>query len=173
MSKIQRYTLVILVMVFMTAFSGFSTQAAAPLGPPTIRIPSLKIKTAIKDFPLSGDTWHIGQWERGIGHLQGTGWFNNPGNVVLAGHSKLPNGKAGVFRRLSNLAVGSDILVFDGWNERRYQVIDKRVVSPYDLSVVYPTGDDRLTLITCEVSSYDPKSNSYGQRLVVIAQRVG
>ena len=139
---------------------------------PTITISSLNISAEIKEFRLSGGTWTIDPWEKGIGHLEDTGWFDNPTNIVLAGHSTMPNGKPGVFTTLNDLSLGQEIVLFDGNADRHYQIIDIRVVPVDDVSVVMPTDHERLTLITCEIGSYDEVSQGYTQRLVVIADRV-
>jgi sortase (surface protein transpeptidase) len=54
-----------------------------------------------------------------------------------------------------------------------YVVVDVRVVAYNDLSVIYPTTHSRLTLITCDIPSFEAQSNFYAERLVVIADRVG
>jgi LPXTG-site transpeptidase (sortase) family protein len=139
---------------------------------PTITISSLNISGEIKEFRLVDGTWTISPWEKGIGHLEDTGWFDNPTNIVLAGHSTMPNGKPGVFATLSNLSIGQDIVLFDGKADRHYQVSDIQVVAADDVSVVMPTDHERLTLITCEIGSYDEVNQGYTQRLVVVADRV-
>ena len=53
--------------------------------------------------------------------------------------------------------------------ELRYRVAEKFTVAATDLSVVYPTDTPRLTLITCDIPSWNPANNSYDDRLVVIA----
>jgi LPXTG-site transpeptidase (sortase) family protein len=140
---------------------------------PTITISSLNISVEIKEFRLSNGTWTIDPWEKGIGHLEKTGWFDNPTNIVLAGHSTMPNGKPGIFATLNNISVGQEIVLFDGNADRHYQVSDIQVVPVDDISVVMPTDHERLTLITCEIGSYDATIQGYTQRLVIIADRVG
>jgi LPXTG-site transpeptidase (sortase) family protein len=154
----------------MLLFALFAVPGSAA-DKPTITISNLNISLQIKVFPLSSDSWAINPWEKGIGHLEQTGWFENPGNIVLAGHSVMPNGKAGIFASLNMLTVGQEIVLFDGSADRRYQVADVRSVPLDDVSVVMPTEDERLTLITCDVNSYDAASQEYAQRLVVIAER--
>lgn len=140
---------------------------------PRLGISAIGLSRRVVEFPLTSDSWAIRPWEKNIGHLAGTGWFDNPGNIVLAGHSTLPNGKPGTFYHLDQVSVGSTITLFDGSANREYSVTDIRTVSEYDLSVTLPTSDDRLTLITCDISSYNPDTQEYANRLVVTAQRVG
>jgi LPXTG-site transpeptidase (sortase) family protein len=164
-----RYLISITLSIILVSFLTVPTSAA---NQPTITISSLNISHKIKEFRLSGETWAIDPWERGIGHLEQTGWFDNPTNIVLAGHSTMPNGKPGVFAALDNLSLGQEIVLFDGNADRHYQVSDIRIVPVDDISVVMPTDHERLTLITCEISSYNTSIQGYTQRLVVIADRV-
>lgn len=167
--SLKNLRLIAIILFILTASAAIAQASAHP----SITISPLNISSGITEFPLAGGTWAIDPWETGIGHLQETAWFDAPGNMVLAGHSVMPDGTAGVFYNLNNLEVGQEIVLFDGGGERRYQVTEMRVVAIDDISVVMPTDDDRLTLITCEVSSYDPATGLYSKRLVVVAQRVG
>ena len=168
--------LITLRRTFILALIIFVLIPFLPVGAterPTITISSIDISLQIKQFYLSGDSWAIDPWEKGIGHLEQTGWFDTGSNIVLAGHSVMPNGNAGVFAHLNEVSVGQEIVIFDGSADRHYQVTDIRIVPIDDVSVVMPTDHERLTLITCEVGSYDEVSQSYIQRLVVVADRVG
>jgi len=167
--KMLRYGLIVVVVLLINLLLATSLDAGSR---PRISINSISISKRIVEFPLTSDSWAIRPWEKNVGHLAGTGWFDTPGNIVLAGHSTLPNGAPGTFYYLNQLGLGTDITVFDGSVERHYSVTEIRSVSEYDLSVTSPTTDDRLTLITCEIGSYDPNTQSYGSRLVVIAQRI-
>ena len=51
-----------------------------------------------------------------------------------------------------------------------YEVKRKIVVANTDLSVVQPTAEPRVTLITC-TGTWDFRTQDYLQRLVVIAER--
>jgi len=166
---LRRVSIIILIGMLILAGLIVPTTAA---NRPTITISALNISRQIKEFHLSGDTWAIDPWEKGIGHLEQTGWLDVGSNIVLAGHSVMPNGNPGVFAALNTVAPGQEIVIFDGSGDRRYQVTEVRVVPVEDVSVVMPTDHERLTLITCEVGSYDTASQTYTQRLVVIAERV-
>ena len=159
----------IALIVVLLAASVAVTRAAVHS---SITIASLNISTGITEFPLADGTWAIDPWETGIGHLQETAWFDG-GNMVLAGHSVMPDGSAGVFYSLNELTIGQEISIVDGDINRLYQVSEIYTVPVEDVSVVMPTNDERLTLITCEVGSFDKASGTYTNRLVVIAQRVG
>lgn len=138
-----------------------------------ISVPLANIASPITQFPLDGVSWAIDPWERNVGYLQGTAWFNQNGNTVLGGHSEYPNGQAGIFYGLYNVSVGDVIIVSDNGREFQYRVVEIRTVNYTDLSVVYPTDFSRLTLITCDVPSFSPIDNVYYERLVVIADLIG
>jgi sortase A len=93
-----------------------------------------------------------------------------PGNLVLAGH------RTSWFRPIEALAAGDSIELewFDARRgrllERIYTVIALRVVLPEDVSLLAPTSDDALTLITCYPFKRSPRSP---QRFVVRASPAG
>ncbi len=167
--KRMRFMLIIIGLLLASLLTSATLDAG---NKPQVRISSIGLSKRVVEFPLTPDSWAIQPWEKNVGHLQGTGWFDQPGNIVLAGHSTLPNGKPGTFYRLDKVAVGTDITLFDGSATRHYTVTSVQIVSEYDLSVVNPTSDDRLTLITCEIGSYNPVTKDYDNRLVVTAERV-
>lgn len=154
--------------------------ALAILTPPSrayegvsIHIPVLGVTSGIGEFTLNGRSWNINPWESGIGHLQGTGWFDAGGNIALGGHSWLPDQTPGIFANLHTVKAGDEVIVHVGGEERRYTVSNVKSVSMYDLSVLYPIEGEQITLITCDAASFDPNSDLYYQRVIVTAQRSG
>lgn len=139
---------------------------------PTLIIPALDISIPITTFYMDGTSWEIDAWEELVGHLEGTAEIAFSGNVVLAGHSEYPNGNEGIFFALDTLEIGETIVVREGNRIRRYEVIEVKSVDYRDLSVVYPTTESRLTLITCSIPSYVAAQGLYNERLVVIADKV-
>jgi sortase A len=79
----------------------------------------------------------------GLGHIENTPLPGESGNVAIAGHRDT------FFRPLQNVQVGDDILL--GTREARvhYRVSWFRVVNSYEVSVLGPTRDAMLTLVTC------------------------
>ena len=65
------------------------------------------------------------------------------GNAVIAGHRDT------FFRPLRNVRLGDEIFVDTPQGHIEYRVTSLRVVHPRDLSVLDPTDDEVLTLITC------------------------
>ena len=138
----------------------------------TLSIPGAGISSPLTSFPLGDITWDIDPWEPQVGHFEGTAWLSQTGNVVLGGHSEYPNGQPGIFYNLTAVGIGDEIYVQDGSLQRRYVVVNIRSVDYRDVSVVYPTANNRLTLVTCDIPSYVAAENRYYERLVVIADEV-
>ena len=151
---------------------GSITTLPAPTDGRLLTVPTANISSPVTTFYLDGVSWAIDPWEDIVGHLQGTAWINQTGNVVIGGHSELPDGSAGVFYRLYNVGIGDEIFLQDGALTRRYVVVNILSVDYRDVSVVYPTSHNRLTLITCDIPSYVAEQNFYYERLVIVADEV-
>jgi sortase A len=80
---------------------------------------------------------------RAAGHIPDTALPGQPGNVGIAGH------RDSFFRPLRNIRKDDLITLTTALGEYRYRVLSARVVGPTDVSVLYPTGDSILTLVTC------------------------
>jgi len=137
----------------------------------TIRIPALEVESSLIEFRLGYSTWRISSWATKIGHLEGTGWFGVSGNVVLAGHAELPGRRPGIFAALETLIPGDEIFVHADGVDYRYGVTAVSNVSMYDTSVIAPTENQVLTLITCDSASFDPQHQLYDRRVVIRAVR--
>ena len=139
-----------------------------PLSHTELFLPTIGVQAAIVETFLQGESWDVSGLGTNIGHLQGTSWLSNPGNIVLSGHVELRDGRAGIFANLDELNVGDPIILRENGIELVYTVTEMRVVMPDDLSVLRPTTYDQLTLITC--GAYNFFQNSYQERIVAIAQ---
>lgn len=93
--------------------------------------------------------------------------MGEPGNILLAGH------RTSWFRSLEGIAVGDTVQIdwFDarGLHQRSYTVNMTRVIAPEDVTLLAPTVEDSLTLITCYPFGSKPTSP---QRFVVRAYPV-
>jgi LPXTG-site transpeptidase (sortase) family protein len=159
------------VIVYLIALLVRFFSASLPENPVAISIPTLGVQSIIREFPLNGVSWDIHSWERRVGHLQGTAWFGEAGNIALGGHSQMPDLSAGIFAELDQLQVGDAIIINLGAEERRYVVTGVTTSSANDLTPLYPTYDERLTLITCDTLTYNRKTQSYMRRVIVTAER--
>jgi sortase A len=77
------------------------------------------------------------------GHLENTALPGEAGNVVIAGH------RDSFFRGLSEVIVGDDIFIDTADGHLHYRVTSTAAVNAHDLSVLAPTDEATLTLITC------------------------
>ena len=82
-----------------------------------------------------------------LGHEKGTALPGEPGNCCIAGHRNYVFGK--YFNRLDELEKGDTILISTLEGKFIYTVYDSFVVLPEEVSVLEPTDDCELTLITC------------------------
>ena len=80
---------------------------------------------------------------RAVGHMPGTPWPGQNGNVVLSGHRDT------FFRPLRNISQDDIITMTTLQGQYRYRVLSTQVVSPDDLSILDPSRNEILTLITC------------------------
>ena len=107
----------------------------APSG--VLEIPSLKLTVPI--FAGTGEL----VLNRGVGWIEGTAMPGDEGNVGLAGH------RDGYFRGLKDLKLGDTIEVQSVGRTMHYRVTELKVVDPTDVSVLDPTGNPSVTLVTC------------------------
>ena len=118
------------------------------------------IKSINVDAPIvQGDDWE--QLKKGVGHHLGTTNPGERGNMVLSAHNDV---FGEIFRNLERVEPKDEILVYSGNRVFRYVVVQKRIIEPTEVSVMYPTRDPTTTLITCHPYLVDNK------RLVVIAE---
>ena len=100
---------------------------------------------------------------RAVGHIPGTALPGQPGNVGIAGHRDT------FFRPLRNIRQDDIITLTTVRGEYRYRVVSTRVVSPDNVAVLDPTGDEILTLVTCHPFYF---VGSAPNRFIVRAERV-
>jgi len=84
----------------------------------------------------------------GPGHVIDTAMPGEPGNAVITGHRDT------FFRNIYELKKGDEIVVRRNGQVFKYQVTGKKIVEPEDVSVLKPTQDAQLTLITCYPTYY-------------------
>ncbi len=151
-----------------------SIKKSQPSIPQKVQIPSINVDTNIEevgndkegrmDVPKDADNT---AWYK-PGFLPG-----QTGNAVLAGHYDKKDGSPAVFWDLNKLQKGDKITVIDDKGEKQTFSVIKLAKYPYDnfpLKEVF--GDSEkpmLNLITCQ-GTWNDKSNTYAERLVVYAQ---
>lgn len=100
----------------------------------------------------------------GPGHMKETAQPGQPGNAVITAHRDT------FFRHIYQLGKGDDILVRRAGQVYKYEVTGKKIVMPEDVSVIEPTPEATLTLITCYPIYYVGPAP---KRLVVFSRLVG
>jgi sortase A len=127
-----------------------ATATPTPRIEPQFLLPSrLRIPAMFLDSPVHEVTVNMGEWEvspMDVGHHEGTANPGEIGNVVLAGHRDI---NSALFRDLDRLQPGDEVFVSNSLREYRYVVTESFVVGPDHAEVMDPTGDKRVTLITC------------------------
>jgi LPXTG-site transpeptidase (sortase) family protein len=135
-----------------------------------IVLPILGIDTEVKYVPYDGSTWLIAGLQQEVAWMGDTSWPGLGGNTALAGHVSLRNGRDGPFRHLDQLHPNDEVTLYTEKNVYRYVVREARVVSEADMTVIEPTENPQLTLVTCV--NFDIATTRYLDRLIVFADLV-
>jgi sortase A len=151
-----------------------SSSATAPAGTMmSLSVPAM----GISDIPVVEGTSEA-SLSQGAGHVPGTGYPWVPdSNTYIAGHRIGYPGTPSdhVFWNLPNLVQGDQILLTDSnGTTYTYAVSEIFEVSPADLSVTAPTGEDVVSLQTCieDYGDYWTPGPNWFVRYVVRAERV-
>jgi sortase A len=80
---------------------------------------------------------------RGAGRIKGTAWIDSPGNLGIAGH------RDGFFRVLKDVEVGDSIEMLTHNGHSEFVVSSITITDPTDVSVLAPTDNSSITLVTC------------------------
>lgn len=80
---------------------------------------------------------------RGAGRIKGTAWIDSPGNLGIAGH------RDGFFRVLKDIELGDSIEMLTHNGNSEFVVSSITIVDPTDVSVLAPTDNSSITLVTC------------------------
>jgi len=120
-----------------------------------IVIPAINVVAPV----VQGDGWE--ELKMGAGQRLGTANPGERGNVVISGHNDV---YGEIFRYLEDLNIGDEVTLYAGDTPHKYLVVAKMVVEPTEVSLLEPTPNATLTLITCHPYMID------AQRMVVIAE---
>lgn len=156
-------------LVLMSLQTGGITGSAPAPSEDTLKLTVPKMQRA-KNVPVyttvATDEGSLGA---GAIHLNTTGYpWDSGSNVYIAGHRLgYPNTKSFlVFYDLNKLRTGDRVVLKDSAGTKYiYQVYNRVVTTPDDLSVTQPVGKNIVSLQTCTLPDYS-------QRLVVQAELV-
>jgi sortase A len=123
-----------------------------------LEIPRLKLSAVVVEGD-DEDTLKVA-----VGHLPDTPLPWEAGNSALAGHRDT------FFRALKGIRLGDEMRLATPQRELRYLVERTLVVEPDDVSVLEPSPEPRLTLITCFPFSY---IGDAPHRFIVQARQIG
>lgn len=98
-------------------------------------------RVGLKAMIVQGDSTKL--LNRAVGHLPTSALPGETGNVALAAH------RDGLFRPLRRVLPGDTITLRTTEREFRYEVLWTAVVPPSAVSVLQPTKNPALTLVTC------------------------
>jgi len=135
----------------------WNERDAAPNNLTKISIPRIHLEAIV----LEGASRH--SLLVGPARLISSALPGSDGNIVIAGHRDT------FFRHVHQLRYGDEIYVMNNGQSFLYRVVGRKVVQPTDLSVLRPSSEGHLTLITCF------PTNAIGpapKRLIVVAQLV-
>jgi LPXTG-site transpeptidase (sortase) family protein len=135
-----------------------------------IVIPALLLDTEVKYVPYDGYTWLINGLRQEIAWMGNTSWPGLGSNTGLAGHVTVAGMGDGPFRHLDELPMGEVIILYTEHNIYTYQVRERKITYDGDMSVIEPTENSQISLITC--IDWDDATKTYLNRLVVFADLI-
>ena len=153
------------------------TPTPGPLPPNRIQIPAIDLDWPVrKSEPLPKKDWRgevFWEWsvpDNAVGFHRNEALPGDQGNLVFSGHN---NWRGEVFRRLPDLKVGDEIILYTPLRSHYYEVTESFLV-PYRRdpaegerqlrAYASDFGDERITLVSC----YPYYTNA--DRIVVIAK---
>jgi LPXTG-site transpeptidase (sortase) family protein len=148
--------------------------APRPGVPVRLQLPSIKVDTEVKPGGLIAGADGEPEWET-LPFVATTypmlGLVGAPGNPVVSGHVVTLR-EGNVFRDLYQVELGEPIEVYTETSRFSYTISEIKLVSPSAVDVLAPSDDARITVITCG-GSFDPRTRTFSDRLIVVGQLVG
>jgi len=119
--------------------SAYKESLAERWAPPlaVLRVPKIHLEAPVLD---GTDDLTL---NRGLGHIVSTAKPGEIGNLGIAGH------RDGFFRGLKDVGVGDRLDLFLPSRTETYVVDSIEIVDPSNVSVLRPTTEPSLTLVTC------------------------
>lgn len=126
-------------------------------------------RIGLKDVPVLVDS---NDFSQSLAQLPGSALPGEKGNLFITGHSAtgflFNNKQKAYFAKLPDIKKGDEILINAGGTNFKYKVIELKIVSPNDLSVIYPVENlgRYISLMTCVPPGINTK------RLVVTGKMI-
>ena len=138
----------------MQSYANLPVPTAGPQQATRMQIPAIKIDAPV----VQGDGWE--QLKEGIAQHLGTADPGANGNLVVSAHNDV---FGQLFKDLDQLKPGDVVVVYTPNQSFTYEVTGSQIVEPTDVSVMDPSSNATLTLISCYPYLVDNK------RIVVTA----
>lgn len=119
----------------------------------------LKIDSIGLNGPIKDGT-ELSVLKTGIGHFKNTSYFS--GNICFAAHNRGYN--QNFFERLNEVKKGDKVEYITKYEKQEYYISGIKEINETDLTVLNPTQEDQITMITCI-------KNKREKRLCVIASK--
>lgn len=81
--------------------------------------------------------------KKGVGHYDGTAYPLDDDQIVLSGHRDT------VFRRMGEVEIGDIMTVRMPYGDFDYEIINTKIVSADDRTIIVPHDEEILTVTTC------------------------
>ena len=111
------------------------TDSPAPVA--ILHVPDVGIEVPVF---VGTEEWAI---TRGAGWIEWTAPPGEPGNAGIASH------RDGFFRPLKDVAIGDSLILETPRGSISYRIESLQIVEPSDVSVLDPTEESTITLVTC------------------------
>lgn len=81
--------------------------------------------------------------KKGVGHYKGTAYPLEEDQIMLSGHRDT------VFRRMGELEIGDILTVRMPYGDFDYEIVNTKIVSADDRTIIVPHDEETLTVSTC------------------------
>jgi sortase A len=192
MKKLTLILLGIIIVGAVTIFASTLTHALVGTTEPELPVPktlttsleaassTLPVRVSIPSLGVDATIQRVGISRHGTmavpTNYTDVGWYKygtipgHKGSAVMAGHLDNGFGLPGVFKNLSTLKNGDEVIVTEQNGEKlHFKVVDTGTIDSLstDTQTIFKgDGQARLNLITCE-GTWHPESKSYSERRVV------
>lgn len=132
----------------MQSYANLPIPTAGPQQATRMQIPAINVDAPV----VQGDGWE--QLKKGIAQHIGSANPGVNGNMVVSAHNDV---FGQLFKNLDQLKAGDEVVVFTADRSFTYLITGSQVVEPTDVSVMDPTQNATLTLISCYPYMVDNK----------------
>lgn len=120
-----------------------------------IIIPSLDIKAPIYE----GTSSDVLKYS--VGHFKETNLWE--GNIVLASHNR--GSYAHYFSEINKLKNGEEIIYITNMGERRYEVLENKIIDETNVEILQNTKENIITLVTCVTNQKSKRQCIVGKEI--------